>query len=603
MTDFMGELKRSHYCGSLRSEHAGQQVVLMGRAQRRRDHGGLIFVDLRDRSGLVQIVFSPELHESAFHQAEAVRNEYVLAVTGTVRERPEGTANPNLTTGQVEVLASELRILNRAKTPPFYIENGIEVDENVRLRYRYLDLRRPEMQEAMILRHRAAKSARDFLDEQGFLEIETPMLQKSTPEGARDYLVPSRVNPGKFYALPQSPQLYKQILMVSGLDRYFQIVRCFRDEDLRADRQPEFTQIDIEMSFIDVDDILSVMEELVAQLCRETIGVEIPRPFPRLSYSEAINRFGSDKPDTRFGLELKDVSDIAAGCGFKVFSSVVASGGQVKGINATGCGSFSRKEIDDLTAYAAIYKAKGLAYFVVTETGVKSAIAKFFNGQELGAIMERLEAKPGDLLLFVADKPPVVADSLGALRLFLGEQLGLIPADQFNFLWVVDFPLLDYDQQEGRYVAMHHPFTSPREEDIALLETDPGKARAKAYDIVLNGVEIGGGSIRIHRRDVQEKMFAAIGISESEAAEKFGFMLEAFEFGTPPHGGIAFGFDRLMMLLAKKKTIRDVIAFPKTQSAMDVMTQAPGSVAPAQLKELNIKLDLKSSDKAGKTGA
>ncbi|OPX88744.1 MAG: Aspartate--tRNA ligase [Pelotomaculum sp. PtaB.Bin104] len=600
MIDFMGELKRSHYCGSLRSEHAGQQVVLMGWAQRRRDHGGLIFVDLRDRSGLVQVVFSPELHEAAFHQAEAVRNEYVLAVIGTVRERPEGTANPNLATGEVEVLAQELRILNRAKTPPFYIEDGIDVDENVRLRYRYLDLRRPEMQEAMILRHRAAKSARDFLDEQGFLEIETPMLQKSTPEGARDYLVPSRVNPGKFYALPQSPQLYKQILMVSGLDRYFQIVRCFRDEDLRADRQPEFTQIDIEMSFIDVDDILSLMEELVARLCRETIGLEVDRPFPRLPYSEAINRFGSDKPDTRFGLELKDISDIAASCGFKVFSSVVASGGQVKGINATGCGSFSRKEIDDLTAYAAIYKAKGLAYFVVTEEGVKSAIAKFFNDQELGAIFERLEAKPGDLLLFVADKPQVVADALGALRLLLGERLGLIPADQFNFLWVVDFPLLDYDQQEGRYVAMHHPFTSPREEDIALLETDPGKALARAYDIVLNGVEVGGGSIRIHRRDVQEKMFTAIGINPSEATEKFGFMLEAFEFGTPPHGGIAFGFDRLIMLLAKKKTIRDVIAFPKTQSAMDMMTQAPGTVAPGQLKELNIKLDLKLSDKAGK---
>jgi len=599
--DFMNEWKRSHYCGVLRSEQAGRQVVLMGWVQRRRDHGGLIFVDLRDRSGLVQVVFSPDLHKEAFDKAGSVRNEYVLAVSGMVRVRPAGTANPNLATGQVEVLAQELRILNRAKTPPFYIENGVDVDENVRLRYRYLDLRRPEMQEALILRHRVAKSVRDFLDENGFLEIETPMLSRSTPEGARDYLVPSRVNPGKFYALPQSPQLYKQILMVSGLDKYFQIVRCFRDEDLRADRQPEFTQIDIEMSFVDVDDILSLMEEMVARMCRETIGLDVPRPFPRLSYQEAMDRFGSDKPDTRFGLELKDISDIAAGCGFKVFSSVVDGGGQVKGINASGCGSFSRKEIDDLIAFAAIYKAKGLAYFIVTEDGVKSTLAKFFNEQELSAIISRLAGKPGDLLLFVADKPQVVADSLGALRLHLGERLGLIPENTYNFLWVVDFPLLDYDQAEGRYVAMHHPFTSPREADIPLLESEPGKARAKAYDIVLNGVEVGGGSIRIHRRDIQEKMFAAIGIGASEAMEKFGFMLEAFEFGTPPHGGIAFGLDRLIMLLAKKNTIRDVIAFPKTQSATDLMNLAPGNVSPAQLKELNIKLNIKSNPPGAKT--
>lgn len=595
MVDFMNGLKRTHYCGDLRIEQAGKQVVLMGWVQRRRDHGGLIFVDLRDRTGLTQVVFSPDLHKDAFLKAEGVRNEYVLAVQGSVRERPDGTVNPNLATGQVEVLAHELRVLNRAKTPPFYIEDGVDVDENLRLRYRYLDLRRPEMQEALALRHRAGKSVRDFLDEHGFLEIETPMLTKSTPEGARDYLVPSRVNPGRFYALPQSPQLFKQILMVAGLDKYFQIVRCFRDEDLRADRQPEFTQIDIEMSFVDVDDVLDLMEDMVARLCNEVAGLEIPRPFPRLSYREAMDRFGSDKPDTRFGMELKDISDIAAGCGFKVFASAVAGGGQVKGINATGCGSFSRKEIDDLTAYAAIYKAKGLAYFILTEDGVKSAIAKFFNEQELSVILARMEAKPGDLLLFVADKPQVVADSLGALRLHLGERLGLIPEDTYNFLWVVDFPLLDYDQEEGRYVAMHHPFTSPRETDIPLLESDPGKVRAKAYDLILNGIEVGGGSIRIHRRDIQEKMFSAIGIGQEEAAEKFGFMLEAFEFGTPPHGGIAFGFDRLIMLLAGKKTIRDVIAFPKTQSATCLMTQAPGFVAAGQLKELHIKTDVKGA--------
>ncbi|MCL6634314.1 MAG: aspartate--tRNA ligase [Peptococcaceae bacterium] len=595
MIEFMDGLKRSHYCGELRLEHAGDRVVLMGWVQRRRDHGGLIFIDLRDRTGLVQVVFSPDLDEGAFAKAGDVRNEYVLAVQGTVRERPEGTANPNLATGQVEVLAVELRVLNRAKNPPFYIEDGIDVDENLRLRYRYLDLRRPEMQKALALRHRAAKSVRDFLDEQGFWEIETPMLTRSTPEGARDYLVPSRVNPGKFYALPQSPQLFKQILMVAGFDRYFQIVRCFRDEDLRADRQPEFTQIDIEMSFVDVDDVLDLMEDMVARLCHEAAGLQISRPFPRLSYREALDRFGSDKPDTRFGMELKDISDIAAGCGFKVFASAVATGGQVKGINAAGCGSFSRKEIDDLTAYAAIYKARGLAYFVVTEDGVKSAIAKFFSEQEISAILERMEAKPGDLLLFVADKPGVVAGALGALRLHLAERLGLIPEDVYNFVWVLDFPLLEYDQEEGRYVAMHHPFTSPREEDLALLDSDPGRVRAKAYDLVLNGVEVGGGSIRIHRRDIQEKMFSAIGIGREEAAEKFGFMLEAFDYGTPPHGGIAFGFDRLVMLLAGKKTIRDVIAFPKTQSAADLMTQAPALVAEEQLRELHIKVDLKKA--------
>jgi aspartyl-tRNA synthetase len=595
--DFLNGLKRSHYCGNLRESHAGERVVLMGWVQTRRDHGGLIFIDLRDRTGIVQVVFSPDLHRGAFEKAEMVRSEYVLAIEGMVRLRPEGTANPNLATGGIDVLANRLLILNRAKTPPFYIEDGIEVDENLRLRYRYLDLRRPEMQQALILRHRAAKSIREFLEDNGFLEVETPVLNRSTPEGARDYLVPSRLNPGKFYALPQSPQQFKQMLMVAGFDRYYQIVRCFRDEDLRADRQPEFTQVDIEMSFIDVPDILELMEKLVVKLCRDTINLEVSQPFPRLSYQEAIDRFGSDKPDTRFGLELRDISDIAAGCGFKVFSSAVAGGGQVKGINAKGCATLSRKEIDDLTAFAAIYKARGLAYIIVTEDGVKSAIAKFFNDSEMQAIVSRLEGKPGDLLLFVADKAKVVADALGALRLHLAEKLGIIPPESYNFVWVYNFPLLEYDEEDGRYVAMHHPFTSPQEDDLPLLEKSPGQVRAKAYDLVLNGVEVGGGSIRIHRRDIQERMFAAIGIGQQEAMDKFGFMLEAFEYGTPPHGGIAFGFDRLVMLLAGKKSIREVIAFPKTQSASDLMTQAPGYVSPGQLKELSLKTDIKIAKK------
>lgn len=593
MSESMGGLKRTHMCGVLRTEHVGQSVVLMGWVQRRRDHGGLIFVDLRDRSGLVQVVFSPEINADSFSKAESIRSEYVLAVEGKVVTRPEGTENPSMLTGQVDVVCSGVRILNRAKTPPFYIEDGIDVDENLRLKYRYLDLRRPEMQRAMELRHRAGRVARDFLDRNGFLEIETPMLTRSTPEGARDYLVPSRLNPGRFYALPQSPQLFKQILMVAGMDRYYQIVRCFRDEDLRADRQPEFTQIDMELSFVDVDDVIGLMEQMMALICEETIGLKLDLPFPRLSYSEAMDRFGSDKPDTRFGMELVDISDVAGGCGFKVFTSAIAAGGRVRGINARGCGSFSRKEIDDLTAYAAIYKARGLAYFIVTADGVKSPIAKFFSREEIDTILGRMKAEEGDLLLFVADQPPVTAASLGALRLHLAERMNLIPEDKFNFLWVTDFPLLDYDEEEKRFVAMHHPFTSPREEDLELLEKDPGRVRARAYDLVLNGIELGGGSIRIHRRDVQEKMFKAIGLTPEEAREKFGFMLEAFEYGTPPHGGIAFGFDRLIMLLSGRKTIRDVIPFPKTQSATCLLTGAPGTVDPVQLKELHIKSEVR----------
>jgi len=593
MSESMTGITRTHYCTEVSAANQGQNVTLTGWVDTRRDHGGLVFIDLRDRTGIIQVVISPDINPASFNKAGEVRSEYVIAVVGKVSPRPEGTVNPNLATGEIEVLVDEMRILNRAKTPPFYIEDGVEVDENLRLRYRYLDLRRPEMQRTIMLRHRAARSVREFLDQHGFLEIETPMLTRSTPEGARDYLVPSRINPGRFYALPQSPQLYKQILMVAGMDRYYQMARCFRDEDLRADRQPEFTQIDIEMSFVQVEDILPLMEEMIARLCRETASLEVTAPFPRLTYREAMDRFGSDKPDTRFGMEIKDITDVAAGCGFKVFASAAQGGGQVRGINASGCAGLSRKEIDDLAKYAAIYQAKGLAYMIVNGDGVKSAIAKFFSDSEINTILDRLDAREGDLLLFVADKPGVVAAALGALRLHLAERLDMIPKDQYNFLWVTDFPLLDYDEEEKRWVAMHHPFTSPREEDMPLLDSDPGRVRAQAYDMVLNGIEIGGGSIRIHRRDVQETMFAALGLTGDEVQEKFGFMLDAFEFGTPPHGGIAFGFDRLIMLLAGRKTIRDVIPFPKTQSATDLMNMAPGGVDNRQLKELHIKLDIK----------
>ena len=587
-------LKRTHSCGLMRSGHIGQEVVLMGWAQRCRDHGGLIFIDLRDRTGIVQTVFDPARVQEEFSKAEGVRSEYVLAVTGKVERRPEGTENPNLPTGQVEVMITHIRILNTAKTPPFYIEDGVEVEENVRLKYRYLDLRRPEMQRALELKHKSAVSAREFLNSQGFWEIETPMLTLSTPEGARDFLVPSRLNPGSFYALPQSPQLLKQLLMVSGIERYYQIVRCFRDEDLRADRQPEFTQIDLEMSFVEMDDVIEIIENMVASIYNATgtSDPDLKPPFPRLSHQEAIDRFGSDKPDTRFGMELVDFTDLAAHCGFNVFSGAVDSGGQVKGINAKGCGSLSRREIDELIAFAKIYKAKGLAYFIAAGQGLKSPLTKYFDENELKTIAERFEAEEGDLLLFVADQPSVVAGALGALRLHLAGMTGLIPQDKLQFLWVVDFPLLEYDEGEKRFFAMHHPFTSPKDEDLPMLKTDPASVRAKAYDLVLNGVEVGGGSIRIHRRDVQEQMFAAIGISPEEAREKFGFLLDAFEYGTPPHGGFAIGFDRLIMLLGGKKTIRDVIAFPKTQSAADLMSGAPNKVSAEQLRELHIKIDL-----------
>ncbi len=597
MIDSMQGLNRTHMATELSTANVGEKVILTGWVNTRRDHGGLIFVDLRDRTGLIQLVFSPETGMEAFEKAEKIRSEYVLAVAGTVRNRSELTINPKLKTGEIEVYIDDLRVLNRAKTPPFYIEENVEVDENIRLRYRYLDLRRPDMQNNIILRHKVTKAARDFLDKKGFLEIETPMLTKSSPEGARDYLVPSRVNPGKFYALPQSPQIFKQILMVAGMDKYFQVVRCFRDEDLRADRQPEFTQIDLEMSFVDVEDVLTLMEQMIAYIFEEATGVEIETPFPRLTYNEAIGRYGSDKPDLRFGLELKDFTALVANSGFKVFADVANSGGQVKGINAKGCANFSRKEIDDLTQFVAIYGAKGLAYIVVTEEGLKSPILKFFQQEEIDAMLEKFNAEPGDLLFFVADKPSVVAAALGALRVELAKKKELIDPNVFKFAWVVEFPLVEYDEEERRFVAIHHPFTSPFEEDIELMETEPGKVRARAYDMVLNGIELGGGSIRIHRRDVQEKMFSLLGLSEEEAKDKFGYLLEAFEYGTPPHGGIAFGLDRMVMLMAGKESIRDVIAFPKTQSATDLMTQAPSEVAPKQLNELHVKLNIAKAKK------
>ncbi len=582
-------LKRTHHCGVITGKNAGQTVTLTGWVNRRRDHGGLIFVDLRDITGMVQVVFSPEVDQESFNKAENVRNEYVLAVVGEVRIRPEGTKNPNLSTGEIEVYAKELRILNTAKTPPFYITEDIDVDENIRLKYRYLDLRRPDMQQLMVLRHKVNKAIRDFLDKEGFLEIETPMLTRSTPEGARDYLVPSRVHPGEFYALPQSPQIFKQLLMVSGMDKYFQIVRCFRDEDLRADRQPEFTQLDMELSFVDEEDIYSLLENMMQHVLKETLGVSIPIPFPRLTYEEAMARYGSDKPDLRFGMELKDISDIVADCGFKVFSGAVKSGGQVKGINAKGCGNYSRKDIDDLTKFAAIYGAKGLAWMIIEEGGIKSPIAKFFTDEELTKIKEILEAETGDLLLFVADEPNIVAETLGHLRIEFGKRLNLINHKEFKFVWVTKFPLLEFDEEENRWVSIHHPFTSPVDEDLSILESEPGKVRAKAYDLALNGLELGGGSIRIHRRNVQEQIFKLLGLSEEDIENKFGFMLKAFEYGTPPHGGIALGMDRMVMLLAGRSSIRDVIAFPKTQSASDLMTEAPSLVDPGQLEELHIQ--------------
>jgi len=583
-------MRRTHNCCELVWGDAGSEVVLMGWVQRRRDHGGVIFVDLRDREGITQVVFNPDLNKEVHEKAHAIRSEYVIGIKGKVSMRPEGMANPNLKTGGIEVFATELKILNEAATPPFQIEDTVDVSENVRLKYRHIDLRRPDIQKNLILRHKAAASVRQHLNGLGFIDIETPVLTKSTPEGARDYLVPSRVNPGMFYALPQSPQLFKQLLMVSGFDKYYQIVRCFRDEDLRADRQPEFTQIDLEMSFVGEDDVMGVAEGMINTLFKEVLGRDVAVPFQRLPYAEAMDRFGLDKPDLRFGLELKDVSDIVKRSGFKVFAGVVEKGGMVKALNAKGCIEFSRKEIDDLTEFAAVYKAKGLAWIKVKEDGWQSPIAKYFTDEEKEKLAKRIDMETGDLVFFVADQPAIANDALGHLRNHLAGKLKLIDENEFRFLWVTQFPMMEYDETEKRYQAMHHPFTAPLEEDYGLLKENPLAVRSRAYDLVLNGSEIGGGSIRIHQKKLQEKVFEALGMLPESYNEKFGFLLSALDSGAPPHGGIAFGFDRLVMILCGESSIRDVIAFPKTQKAACLLTNAPSETSRAQLDELCIRI-------------
>ena len=590
MSDMLENMRRTHHCCELGADDIGKEVVLMGWVQRRRDHGGVIFVDLRDRNGITQVVFNPTVSEEVHAKAHVIRSEFVLGVRGKVEARPEGMVNPKLVTGAIEVLITELKIFNAAKTPPFLIEDNVDVSETVRLKYRHLDLRRPALQSSIIMRHKTSAAVREYLNDQGFIDVETPFLTRSTPEGARDYLVPSRVNQGQFYALPQSPQLFKQLLMISGFDRYYQIVKCFRDEDLRADRQPEFTQIDMEMSFVGEDDVMTLSEGMIASVFKEVLGKELSLPFDRLTYEEAVGRFGLDKPDVRFDLELKDISDIVENSGFKVFASVVQKGGLVKALNAKGCIDFSRKEIDDLTDFVAVYRAKGLAWIKVRDDAWQSPITKFFSDDEKDAMAKRLNMEPGDLVFFVADQPKVVNEALGHLRNHLGQKLGLIDESQFRFLWVTHFPLMEYDETEKRYQALHHPFTAPLEEDYDKLSTDPLAARSRAYDLVLNGFEIGGGSIRIHQKDIQEKVFEALGLKPESYAEKFGFLIEALESGAPPHGGIAFGFDRLVMLMCGQQSIRDVIAFPKTQRAACLLTNAPSDAGKAQLTELSLRL-------------
>ena len=589
MAESMRGLKRTCRCAELSEENIGQEVTVMGWVQKARNTGGLIFVDLRDRSGLLQINFQEEkLGQELFDKAYKLRSEFVIAVVGTVVAR-EGGINKNLPTVAIEVVATKIRVLSEAQTTPFPIEEDIKTKEDLRLKYRYLDLRRPDLQRNLIMRSKIATLTRQFLADEGFLEIETPMLNKSTPEGARDYLVPSRVHPGCFYALPQSPQLFKQLLMCSGYDRYFQLARCFRDEDLRADRQPEFTQIDMELSFVDEDDVMDVNERLLQKLFKEILDIDIELPIQRMTWQEAMDRFGSDKPDLRFGMELTDVSEVVAGCGFGVFTGALENGGSVRGINAKGQGSMPRKKIDALVKFAKDFGAKGLSYLCVNEDGTyKSSFAKFMTEDELSALVQKMDGQPGDLLLFAADKNKVVYDVLGNLRLELAKQLDLLDKNEYRFLWVTEFPQFEYSEEEQRYVAMHHPFTMPMEEDLDLLETEPGKVRARAYDIVLNGTEIGGGSIRIHQDDIQERMFEALGFTKESAYEQFGFLMNAFKYGVPPHAGLAYGLDRLVMLMAKQDSIRDVIAFPKVKDASCLMTEAPSRVDEKQLEELSI---------------
>ena len=591
MAESMKGLHRSHRCTEVSSANIGEKVTVMGWVQKRRNLGSLIFIDLRDRSGLLQIVFDEDsVGAEGFAKAGTLRSEYVVAIEGTVQKR-SAAVNENLKTGDIEVVATSLRILSESQTPPFAIEENSQTKEDIRLKYRYLDLRRPDIQRNLMLKSRVLGLMRQFMANEGFLEIETPILCKSTPEGARDYLVPSRVHPGNFYALPQSPQLFKQLLMASGYDRYFQIARCFRDEDLRADRQPEFTQADMELSFVDIEDVLDVNERLLKYVFKEAIGVDIQLPLPRMPWQEAMDRFGSDKPDTRFGMELVDVSDVVKGCGFGVFTGALENGGSVRGINVEGQGAMPRKKIDKLVEHAKGCGAKGLAYLCINEDGTyKSSFAKFMTEDELHALVEKMNGKPGDLLLFAADKNKIVWNVLGALRLQLGEELGLMDENQYNFLWVTEFPLLEWSDEENRFMAMHHPFTMPMEEDWDKIDTDPGAVRAKAYDIVLNGTELGGGSVRIHQDDIQEKMFEVLGFTKERAHEQFGFLLDAFSYGVPPHAGLAYGVDRMIMHMVHADSIRDVIAFPKVKDASDLMSEAPGTVDEKQLEELGIQI-------------
>ena len=594
MAESMTGFKRSCMCGLVNETMTGENVTVMGWVQRRRDLGQLIFIALRDRTGIVQVVIDGNSEEEIFKKAETVRSEYVLAVTGKVALRTEENINESMKTGKIEIIAEQMKILSESDTPPFQVEDNINVNDELRLKYRYLDLRRPSIFKNIQLRHNVVKTVRDFLSNEGFLEIETPMLQKSTPEGARDYLVPSRVHPGSFYALPQSPQLFKQLLMVSGVDRYYQIARCFRDEDLRADRQPEFTQIDMELSFIDIDDIMDVNERLIKKVFKEILGVDVKTPFRRMTWREGMDRFGSDKPDLRFGMELKNITEVVKDTEFVVFKNAIANGGSVRAINAEGCGHFPRKQIDSLVEFVKTYKAKGLAWIVINDDGsIKSQIAKFFTEEKMAEIVKAMDGKPGDLILICADKDKVVFDSLGALRLELAKRLNLTKPDDYNFLWITEFPMFEWDEEENRWTAEHHPFTSPMDEDLPLLDTDPGKCRAKAYDMVLNGVELGGGSIRIHRRDIQNKIFNLLGFTDEQAQERFGFLLDAFKYGVPPHGGLAFGLDRMVMLMAGATTIRDVIAFPKVKDASCLLTNAPEK----QLEELSIAINIKEEPK------